>query len=350
MNLAPEEANVVTKQGHIRKVPVDRLQIGDHVLVRPGEFIPADGIVLTGETAVDEATLTGEAIPVSKAPGESVFNGTVNGKGSMTIEVTKLNADSLFQKMIRLVQEAKQDRPPAQQWIEKIEGPYVLTVLAVVALTFIIPYFFLDWNFQDTFYRAMVLLVVASPCAVVASIMPALLSAISTGARNGVLMKGGVYLEQLSKAKAIAFDKTGTVTNGSPAVTDVYLNETDEEQAMLTAVGAIEQQSNHPLAKAICHYITTTSKLELPLLDSIQDITGLGVKSEIRGEEWTIGNASLMKQTLAGPYPEHFLEMESSWKKAGKTIVYVAKSKKNLWAPLPSRIKFVLMRPMSCKN
>ncbi|WP_096185911.1 heavy metal translocating P-type ATPase [Evansella halocellulosilytica] len=324
MNLAPEEANLIDHREDIKTVSVDELQIGSRILIRPGERVPADGIVLSGETSVDESTLTGEPVPVSKAEGDEVFNGTMNGKGSMTVKVTKRNADSLFQKMIRLVQEAKAERPPAQQFIEKVEGPYVIVVLLTVALMLIIPIIFLGWNFEDTFYRAMVLLVVASPCAVVASIMPALLSAISTGARNGVLMKGGVYLEQLSKANAIAFDKTGTITTGNPSVTDVHFE--DEESDVCAAVAAIEQQSNHPLAKALFQFTSAKTKTSLPSLSTIHDLTGYGVESEIDGAKWTLGNSSLMNRTLANPFHNEFERKEAEWKKAGKTIVYVAKN------------------------
>ncbi|UCZ53060.1 cadmium-translocating P-type ATPase [Bacillus shivajii] len=324
MKLAPEEANLLDEQDGIRTVSVDELQIGDRILIRPGERVPADGELISGETTVDESTLTGEPIPVSKVEGDQVYNGTMNGKGSMTVKVTKRNADSLFQKMIKLVQEAKAERPPAQQFIEKIEGPYVITVLVVVTLMLIIPFTFLGWHFEDTFYRAMVLLVVASPCAVVASIMPALLSAISTGARNGVLMKGGVYLEQLSKANVIAFDKTGTITTGNPTVTDVYIEGNDED--IFESVAAIEQQSNHPLAKALYQHSIKQSAKSLPSISTINDLTGYGVESSIDDVKWTIGSSTLMARTISGAFPRDFTNLEEEWRNSGKTIVYIARN------------------------
>lgn len=325
IKLAPNEAAVQGADGETRTIPVEEISIGDKVLVRPGERVPVDGIVLSGETTVDEAALTGEAVPVFKNSGASVFNGTINGKGSMTVEVKKENSDSLFQKMIRLVQQAKEERPPAQQWIEKVEGPYVIAVLAAVALMIVIPYFFFAWDFETTFYRAMVLLVVASPCAVVASVMPALLSAISTGARNGVLMKGGVFLEQLSKADVIAFDKTGTITSGHPQVINVHIEDTLSEEEFYSVVYAVERQSNHPLAKALSDFSRQGSNSPLPVVDSILDITGYGVEGTAAGEQWLIGSVALMDRKGLRPLSEGWLDREKQWQRDGKTVIYVSK-------------------------
>ncbi|MBU9714896.1 heavy metal translocating P-type ATPase [Evansella tamaricis] len=325
VQMAPADANLIDeKTGEIHTVPIDDIQIGNHVLIRPGESIPVDGIVLSGETTVDESTLTGESVPVTKITSSHVFNGTINGTGSITVEVTKENHDSLFQKMIQLVQQAKSERPPTQQWIEKIEGPYVIIVLAMVCLMLFIPYTMLGWTFEDTFYRAMVLLVVASPCAVVASVMPALLSAISTGARNGVLMKGGIYLEQLSKANVIAFDKTGTITEGAPDVTDTLVVEDMTRDQLYSAVGAIEQQSNHPLAKAIYKFCQKESRGELPEVLTIEDVIGYGVRAEIAGQQWSLGSIAFMNRSNSIPVPPDWKDWERLRQGEGKTIVYAA--------------------------
>lgn len=325
IELAPNEALLINDKDEIVSIPVNDIEVGQRVLVKPGSLIPVDGVVLTGDSSVDESTLTGEPLPVEKQTGSSVFNGTMNGKGSLTIEVIKRNKDSLFQKMITLVKQAKSERPPTQQWIEKIEGPYVITVLIFVALMLVIPYYVLGWNFQDTFYRAMVLLVVASPCAVVASVMPALLSAISTGARNGVLMKGGVFLEQLSKADAIAFDKTGTITRGVPEVTDVITSEKIDDLSIFGAVTAIEQQSNHPLAKALVSFCQSKMASEIPKVESIQDITGYGVEATIDGSGWSIGSVALMKRSHVNDKPASWEDKQLTWQNEGKTVVYVSK-------------------------
>jgi len=324
VKMAPMEANRLTDTEELELVAVDDLSIGDRIMIRSGELVSADGIVIRGSTSIDESTITGESVAVNKGVNDHVFNGTMNERGSIVVEVTQENANSLFQKMIRLVEQAKSNRPPTQQFIEKVEGPYVSTVLALVAFMLVVPTFLFDAPFQDTFYRAMVLLVVASPCAVVASVMPALLAAISNGARRGVLMKGGTYLEQLSKAKAIAFDKTGTITKGEPTVTDFYVfNETDRQRVLNCAV-SIETQSNHPLAKAIVGFGETENVSGNEMIQSSEDITGYGVKALINEETWMIGNLEMMRQYEQNSAIDHALE--DSWQSQGKTVVYIAQN------------------------
>lgn len=324
VKMAPMEANRLTDTEELELVAVDDLSIGDRIMIRSGELVSADGIVIRGNTSIDESTITGESVAVNKGVNDHVFNGTMNERGSIVVEVTQENANSLFQKMIRLVEQAKSNRPPTQQFIEKVEGPYVSTVLALVAFMLVVPTFLFDAPFQDTFYRAMVLLVVASPCAVVASVMPALLAAISNGARRGVLMKGGTYLEQLSKAKAIAFDKTGTITKGEPTVTDFYVfNETDRQRVLNCAV-SIETQSNHPLAKAIVGFGETENVSGNEMIQSSEDITGYGVKALINEETWMIGNLEMMRQYEQNSAIDHALE--DSWQSQGKTVVYIAQN------------------------
>ena len=188
-----------------------------------------------------------------KKHGDEVFAGTVNLRGAIEVKITKPSDQTLFQKIIRLVQSAQSEKSPSQLFIEKFEGTYVKGVLLVVALMMFVPHFLLDWSWNETFYRAMILLVVASPCALVAAITPATLSAISNGARNGILFKGGIHLERLASVKAIAFDKTGTLTEGKPTVTDVYVRENMTEK-VLSITAAIESHSTHPLAESIVKY------------------------------------------------------------------------------------------------
>ncbi|WP_280770478.1 heavy metal translocating P-type ATPase [Salipaludibacillus daqingensis] len=324
VKMAPLEANRVTDTEELELVSVDELQIGDRIMIRSGERVPADGVVTRGTTSIDESTITGESVPVNKDIDDDVFNGTMNERGSIVVEVTKENANSLFQKMIRLVEQAKSNRPPTQQFIEKVEGPYVITVLILVALMLVVPPFVFGAPFQETFYQAMVLLVVASPCAVVASVMPALLAAISNGARRGVLMKGGTYLEQLSKAQAIAFDKTGTITKGEPTVTDFHIfHENDRNQILANAV-SIERQSNHPLAKAIVAFGDKEKVNGAEMIQSSEDITGYGVKAQINEETWMIGNFEMMSQFQSNPSIDHTLE--EKWQGEGKTVVYISRN------------------------
>jgi Zn2+/Cd2+-exporting ATPase len=323
MELQPEHAlKIVNGKEYV--VPVASLQIGDHVLVKAGERIPADGMIIRGETSVDEAAITGESIPAEKQQHDEVLSGTVNLSGTITIQVTKTAEDSVFQKIVHLVQLAKSERSPSQLFIEKFENTYVKVVLLGALLMLTIPYFILGWSFEDTFYRAMIFLVVASPCALVASIMPATLSAISNGARKGILFKGGVHLENLSNIKAIALDKTGTITNGKPVVTDMVLANNVNEEEVLKIIGSIEKQSTHPLAQAIVHYIQGKDIKLDAAVEKMTNSSGNGVSATISNDIWKIGKPDFIglaasQQFHNGKYLNYIEE--------GKTIVFVSKNK-----------------------
>ena len=295
MKLQPEEALLVSN-GEQRKVNVSELEIGNVIFVKPGERVPVDGVVVKGGSSIDESAITGESMPIQKYRGDEVFAGTVNITGSMSIKVTKLSTDTIFQKIINLVQTAQSEKSPSQLFIERFEGTYVKAVLAVVALMMILPHYLFSWSWQETFYRAMVLLVVASPCALVASIMPATLSAISNGARNGILFKGGVHLENLGSLKAIAFDKTGTITRGTPEVTDFIVSKKENEREIKQISASIESHSNHPLAKAIVRYVVK-SNVDLVEIEGIMDVPGFGIEAKIQGDRWKIGKADFVNLT-----------------------------------------------------
>ncbi|QDP39338.1 heavy metal translocating P-type ATPase [Radiobacillus deserti] len=318
--LQPEEALRLT-DGTEEMVPVSALKKGDIVLVKPGERMPIDGIVLQGETDVDESALTGEAIPVPKAIGSTVFAGTVNGSASIKVEMTKPASESLFQKIINMVQSAQDHKSPSQQMIERFESLYVYIVLATVALMMFVPHFVLGWSWSETIYRAMVLLVVASPCAVVASIMPATLSAISRGAKQGILFKGGVFAEQLANIETIVFDKTGTLTNGKPIVTDFIF--TKEDPIVYATIEAIERQSNHPLAKAIVKATQEKHSCNLPNVNSVQDFSGKGIQAVVEEESWKIGNAKLLGEQAIQSFENGVV---SRLAKEGKTVVAVSRN------------------------
>lgn len=319
MGMQPEQALLI-KNGKETLVHVSELTIGDHILVKPGERIPSDGIVIRGRSAIDEAMITGESIPVTKELHDEVFAGTVNMNGSLTVEVTKLSTETLFQKILQLVQSAQSEKSPSQLFIEKFEGTYVKIVLLVVGLMMFLPHYLLDWDWTTTFYRAMVLLVVASPCALVASIMPATLSAISNGARSGILFKGGVHLENLSHMKAIAFDKTGTLTKGKPEVTDIYVREDIQKESLLHLVASIENQSNHPLAQAIVSYTKQTIDAPLRQPDDLEDVAGWGIKAVMDGHQWLIGKAEFVGKEQALAFEDGAAEKLAA---NGKTMVYV---------------------------
>jgi Cd2+/Zn2+-exporting ATPase len=189
-------------------------RLGDVVLVKPGELIPLDGRVVEGNSAVNQAPITGEAMPVDKAIGDEVFAGSLNGNGVLRIQVNKPPESSLIQRVIRLVEEAQTSEPPSQQFVERFERGYARFIVVSGILLAVLPPFLLGWDWRTTIYRALIFLVVASPCALVASIMPALLSGIASGARQGILFKNGAQLETIGQVKAVAFDKTGTLTTG----------------------------------------------------------------------------------------------------------------------------------------
>lgn len=319
MNLQPEEAWLVRGGFEPMKVSVSTLQIGDHLLIKPGERIPADGIIFKGQSSIDESAISGEPLPISKSEGDEVFAGTVNLNGAITMEMTKANSETLFQKIIQLVQSAQSEKSPSQQFIEKFEGTYVKFVLLGVVIMMVLPHFLLGWDWTTTFYRAMVLLVVASPCALVASIMPATLATISNGAKNGVLFKGGLHLEHLSVLRALAVDKTGTLTQGKPVVTDFIVRDGVERETALAILAGIESQSNHPLAQAITSYAKVEGIDILPQA-TIEDIPGWGIKGTIQNKEYQVGKPEFVDVQLANSFANSAVTKLAA---EGKTVIFI---------------------------
>lgn len=319
LDLQPEEALRIS-HGIEERIPVSQLQIGDIILIKPGERVPADGTIHSGETNIDEAAITGEPIPNEKKFGDEVFAGTVNLRGAIEVTITKRSDQTLFQKIIRLVQNAQSEKSPSQLFIEKFEGTYVKGVLITVALMMFVPHFILDWSWNETFYRAMILLVVASPCALVASITPATLSAISNGARNGILFKGGIHLERLASVKAIAFDKTGTLTQGKPVVTDVYVCNKISEKDVLHITASIESHSTHPLAEAIVKYAKLKHNVTLTKPENVEDVPGFGLKGILENKAYKIGKADFM-----GEEAQTFHNgIATTLEQEGKTVVCIS--------------------------
>lgn len=319
MNLQPEEAWLVRGGFEPMKVSVSTLQIGDHLLIKPGERIPADGVIFKGQSSIDESAISGEPLPVLKNEDDEVFAGTVNLNGAITMEMTKANSETLFQKIIQLVQSAQSEKSPSQQFIEKFEGTYVKFVLLAVAIMMFLPHFLLGWDWTTTFYRAMVLLVVASPCALVASIMPATLAAISNGAKNGVLFKGGLHLEHLSVLRALAVDKTGTLTQGKPEVTDFIVRDGEDRAKALAILAGIESQSNHPLAQAITSYAKAQGINALPQA-TIEDIPGWGMKGTIQNKEYQVGKPEFVDAQLANDFANGAVTKLAA---EGKTVIFI---------------------------
>ncbi|WP_332646209.1 heavy metal translocating P-type ATPase [Lysinibacillus sp. 54212] len=323
MKLQPEEAWLVRGNFEPIKVAVNTLNIGDHVLVKPGERIPVDGIVFKGISTIDEAAITGESMPVAKDKGAAVYAGTVNLNGAITIKMTKPNSETMFQKIITLVQSAQSEKSPSQQFIERFEGVYVKGVLVVVALMMFLPHYLLDWDWTTTFYRAMVLLVVASPCALVASVMPATLAAISNGARKGILFKGGLHLEHFGNLKMLAVDKTGTLTAGTPVVTDFIVRPGENKEEALAVIATIEGQSTHPLAMAISQY-AEEHHAQLFTDVNITDVPGYGIEASINQKSFKVGKPDFVGRDEANAFQNNVLyELASE----GKTVVFLKDDK-----------------------
>lgn len=322
MHLQPDQALRIN-DGKEELVSVDELSIGDLIYVKPGERMPVDGKIIKGRTAIDESALTGESIPVEKSMDDKVFTGTMNQSGALTVEVTTDSRDSFVQKIMTLVRSAQSEKSPSQLFIERFENVYVYVVLGVTALMMVLPPFIVSWSWNETFYRAMILLVVASPCALVASITPATLSAISTSARRGMLVKSGVHLENFDKVTAIAFDKTGTLTVGRPEVTDFITATKEDDQEIIQRIVQIEKGSSHPLAEAMIRYgANYFDPSTIDASDEMTEVTGKGVKASFNGDEWAIGNEKLFRASSDNWYEQQANDL----KEHAKTLVYVTKN------------------------
>jgi len=317
-DLAPKTA-LVLRDGRELEVAVENLLRGDKVLVRPGQRIPADGKVVEGSSAVDQASITGESMPVDKTVDDHVFAGTVNGEGLLTVEVSKLARDSSLARMVQLVAEAQTEKSPTQRFVTRFEKIFVpLVLMGVVALIVIPP--LLGMPFSDSFYRAMAVLVAASPCALAIATPSAVLAGVARAARGGVLIKGGVHLENLRTLSAIAFDKTGTITTGKPSVTDVIALQGDESTLLATAA-SVESRSAHPLAQAVVQ-AAKERKLDLLPVSEVQAVNGKGMQALVSSRQVSVGNLRLYeKDEVPDSVREEVARLESQ----GKTTMLIRK-------------------------
>jgi Cd2+/Zn2+-exporting ATPase len=324
--LRPDTASV-RREGAVIEMCVEALAIGDVVVVKPGERMPVDGTVIQGTTTVDQSPITGESIPVYKGVGDTVFSGTINGSGALELEVTKLASDSTISKIIGLVQEAQNNAAPTQRLIDRFSQPYTLAVIGVTLLAIAVPVIFAAEPFSSTIYRAMTLLVVASPCALIISTPASILSAIAAAAREGILFKGGAYLEKAANLDMLAFDKTGTLTYGKPELTDVVpLNGYSEEDLIACAAGA-ESLSEHPIAQTI---VERAQEMNLAY-DSPEDFRGIaghGVQAIYgngAGKEMVyIGNDKLFMSEAMDLSPS-IRELGKRLQEEGKTAILVVR-------------------------
>ncbi|MCM3207554.1 heavy metal translocating P-type ATPase [Paenibacillus illinoisensis] len=317
MALKPETALRI-ENGQMNLVAIDELMPGDLLLVKPGELIPADGTVYRGSSFINQASITGESLPVDKAEGDEVYAGTVNGEGALYVEVTKSAAGSLFGKIIKLVEEAQAEVPDSQRFIERFEGIYARVVVGVTLMVIAGAPLLLGWTWNEAFYKAMVFLVVASPCALVSSIMPVMLSAMSSSARRGILFKGGAHVENMAQTRVVAFDKTGTLTMGTPQVTDILTAEGISRAELLSAAAAIENLSMHPLARAIVDQAVREG-IVTQEAEQVQTLTGCGIEGYVYGVLWKIGKTNEMHLDTHSHWHYERARLESE----GKTVSIV---------------------------
>ncbi|ALA71039.1 cadmium transporter [Geobacillus stearothermophilus 10] len=320
MEMAPVEA-IIRRGTEEMTVPVEDVRVGDVMIVKPGGKIALDGIVISGASTVNEAAITGESLPVEKAVGDAVFAGTLNGEGFLEVEVTKRADETTLAKMIDLVEEAQAERAPMQAFVDRFARYYTPFIIVTALLIAIVPPLVMGGEWLDWIYRGLAVLVIGCPCALVISTPVAIVTAIGNAAWRGVLIKGGVHLEQIGRLRAVAFDKTGTSTKGKPAVTDVVVYEGTREQ-LLAIAAAIEKRSQHPLASAI---VRKAEEEGVPFLDvavEFQSLTGQGVKAVIAGNTYYIGSPALFT-SLIGKLPDEAEKQISAFRDEGKTVMAV---------------------------
>ncbi len=323
MKLRPTQAMVRRGSKEIA-MPIERIVVGDHILVKPGDRIALDGIVIEGTSTINQASITGESMPVAKEVGDQVFAGTINQNGFLEIGVTKLAKDSTIAKLIQMVEEAQSEKAETQRFIDRAEQYYAMGVLILTALAIVIPMLVLQEPFEETIYRAMTIMVAASPCAIVISTPATVLSAIGNGAKRGILFKGGVHVENAATVKVLAFDKTGTLTIGEPKVTNVIpcaAWEGDEEK-LLALAAAVETMSEHPLAEAVVD-AAKERKLEIPQATAFQATTGKGVRANVDNHTIHIGNRRYFAE-LASSGLDEASKFVEALQNEGKTSVLVA--------------------------
>ncbi len=338
-SLAPPTALVV-RDGKEEEIHIEKLVLGDIIIIKPNSKIPADGVVIKGEGSVNQAPITGESVPVDKSPVPDpakdytneksikpqfrVFAGTINGASVLEVKVIKEAKDSTISRLVKMVNEAEKQKSPTQLFTDKFEKyfvPFVLILVSALCFAFLV----IDEPFSKSFYRAMSVLVAASPCALAISTPSAVLSGVARAARGGVLIKGGRPLEDLGSLNAIAFDKTGTLTEGKPQLTNaIPLNDISEEELLALAV-AVEKMSDHPLAEAIVKgAMEKLKKQKIPEAHNVKGIVGRGVQAEVDGKKVYIGNKALFNKV---GIPPEILKQVEDLEKGGHTSMLVKRDK-----------------------
>ena len=320
MDLAPKFA-LVRRNGTEQEIPVEEVVVGDVFILKPGQSVPTDGEIATGESSVNQAPVTGESVPVEKQPGDPVFAGSINGEGALEVTATKAFANNTISRIIQMVEEAQERKGKSQRFIERFGTRYSPIVLLIGILLAVVPplLFGADWTTWLT--RATVFIVAAAPCALVISIPITLVAALGTGARQGVLIKGGMYVEELAKIEVVALDKTGTITRGEPQVTDFIAmnNETMNNEQMLALAAGIENRSEHPLARAVVRY-TGEQAITPAAISDFRALSGAGAQAQWQGKTVYIGSPALFQDQLQVNLEGHIGNI-NRLQAEGKTVV-----------------------------
>lgn len=320
VTLAPLTARVVRSEGTEEEVRAEEVAVGARFVVRPGEKIPLDGTVLRGTTEVDQAPITGESVPLPKKPSDPVFAGTINGDGAIEVECTRAAGNTTLARIIRLVEEAQSKRSPSEQWVERFARVYTPSVMVLAALVLLVPPLLFGAAWTEWTYRALVLLVIACPCALVISTPVSIVAALASAARNGVLIKGGLHLEMSARLSVVALDKTGTLTEGKPAVVDVVPLSGHDERELLEAAAAIEARSAHPVAEAIVWFVRARGIPVCPA-EEFQAIQGKGAKAKVQGREYWLGSHRYLEERGQETTGVH--RTLEGLTRAGRTVVVV---------------------------
>lgn len=323
MDIAPNTA--IIKRGNEEfELAVEDIQVGDVMIIKPGQKVAMDGEVIHGQSSINQAAITGESIPVLKQSGDEVFAGSLNEEGFLEVRVTKKVEDTTIAKIIHLVEEAQAERAPSQQFVDKFAKYYTPAIMMIALLIVLIPPLFLGGIWSEWIYRGLAVLVVGCPCALVISTPVSIVTAIGNAARKGVLIKGGIHLEETGRLKVIAFDKTGTLTEGRPEVTNIVSLSDMDENNVLAIASAIEKFSQHPLASAILRQ-AEKARVEKHTANDFQSITGKGAKATINDLTYFIGSPTLFKEMM--PVPEEIHGQINDLQLQGKTVMLVGKEK-----------------------
>ena len=320
LDLAPAVARLLRPDGGEEEIPAERVEIGAHLIVKPGERIPLDGRIVRGASGVDQAPITGESVPVPKDAGDEVFAGTINGDGALEIETTRGAADTTLARIIRMVEEARSRRAPAEQWVERFARVYTPAVMILALAVALVPPLASGGGWAGWFYRALVLLVIACPCALVISTPVSVVAALTAAARNGVLVKGGLFLEMPARLKAIAFDKTGTLTRGRPAVVEVVPLTGHDQRSLLERAAALEARSEHPLGHAILAFAEAQNVPVAPAED-FQSLRGRGATGLVHGRGYWLGSRRYLAER--GQETEKIRDLLEVMSQGGRTVVVV---------------------------